>query len=108
MLERTDRVEAVVEEVVEDDQNEYFIWPSKSQLSFLSVYTDDFLNKMSNLETLRRNNNNSLKIGRLALKLPLSTYLTIAIKATSRMINVTPRHALIKEKLYKVVAYKFV
>ena len=60
---------------------------------------------MPNLETLRRNKNNSLEIGRSALKSSLSTNLTSAIKATSRMINATPRHAQILKKLYKVVAY---
>ena len=33
LLVQTDRVEAVVE----DGQNEYFIWPSKSQILFVSV-----------------------------------------------------------------------
>ena len=46
LLVQTDRVEAVVE----DGQNEYFIWPSKSQFCFVSVTTDYFLDRISKLK----------------------------------------------------------
>ena len=41
LLVQTDRVEAVVE----DGQNEYFIWPSKSQILFVSVSIDCAIDK---------------------------------------------------------------
>ena len=40
---QTDRLEAVAGKVVEDGKNENVIWLLKSQCSFLSMRTNDFI-----------------------------------------------------------------